>query len=188
MMHTDMLMRAGRLIEVEAAVPLAVRDNVCSALIEIGAVDAAGGWADPVSGGEPDPSARPIYEERAKLEMLRGNLEEAHQRWAQLRRLPPFTLAHHVESDLSEIELQLWMRSPELAYDHAHALLTQVVRAVQANHGALSGTLLTHTGPLLGFALRACGDLAEQHRAGRNLAALATARRQADLLSDVREA
>jgi DNA-binding CsgD family transcriptional regulator len=199
MAHTDMLARMGRLTEVEAAGAAALqtamahgidrsyaaailRGNVCDALTELGAIDTVAEWIDPVSGGEPDPSTRPVYEARADLEMRRGNLDDAHQRWVDLRRLPPHWLGYQVGGDPLEVELHLWSGSPDVAYDHAHALLVQVARA---NHGTLAGPLLTIAGPLLVLALRACADLAEQARAGRDAEALTTAQQRAHQLSDL---
>jgi DNA-binding CsgD family transcriptional regulator len=197
--HTDMLLVMGRLSDVEAAGAAAlqtataygidrsyaaamVRANVCEALTELGAIDTVAEWIDPVSGGEPDPSTLPIYEVRTDLEMRRANLDGAHQRWVDLRRLPPPGLGHQLEADRSEGELHLWTGSPDVAFDHAHALLVQVA---QANHGTLDGPLLTYTGPLLVLALRACADLAEQARADRNAEALTTAQQRAHRLSDL---
>jgi DNA-binding CsgD family transcriptional regulator len=199
--HTDMLLKLGRLSDVEAAGAAALqtamaygidqsfvaglaRANVCEALTELGAIDTVADWIDPVSGGEPDPSTRPIYEARADLEMRRGNLDGAHQRWIYLRQLPAPVLAHQVETDPGEAELHLWKGSPDVAFDHAHAMLVLVARA---NNGTLDGPLLTFAGPLLVLALRACADLAEQARADRNAEALTPAQRRAHQLSDLRD-
>ncbi len=199
-LHTDMLLKLGRLTEVEPAavetLELAttygvqsfhaalLRANVFEALAELGAIDAAAEWIDPVTGERPDPSARFVYLCRANLEMVRGNLDGAHQRWADLRRLPPVALGLHIEDEPSEVELQLWSRSAEIAFDHAYALL---VRVAHANRGALSGPLLTFVGPLLVLALRACADLAEHGRAGRDAEAVTTATRYAQQLSELHE-
>ena len=199
MAHTDMLLKMGRLTDVEAAGAAAlqtataygidrsfaaaiVRGNVCAALTELGAIDTAGQWIDSVSSGEPHPSTRPNYEVRAALEMRRGNLDGAHQRWVDLRRLPPPPLGLQVEDAPPEAELHLWRGAPDVAFDHAHALLVQVA---QASHGTLSDELLTFAGPLLVLALRACADLAEQARADRNAEALTTAQQRAHQLSDL---
>jgi hypothetical protein len=180
-LHTDILLKLGRLTEVEAAGAGAlqiataygieqsfnaavVRENVCEALTELGAIDTATQWSEPVSGGKLDPTSVPIYQSRATLEMLHGNLDGAHQRWVDLRRLPPAALGLQVETDAPEAELHLWRGSPDVAFDHSHALL---VRVAQANHGTLAGQLLAFAGPLLVLALRASADLAEQARAHR---------------------
>jgi DNA-binding CsgD family transcriptional regulator len=197
--HTDILLKLGRLTEVEAAgapaLPIAttygieqsfsaalVRANVCQALTELGAIDTAAQWIDPVSAEKPDPSTRFIYECRATLEMLRGNLDGAQQRWVDLRRLPPAILGHQVEAAPLEAELHLWRGSPNVAFDHAHALL---VRIAEANPGTLSGPLLTFAGTLLVLALRAAADLAQRARADRNAEGLTAARRRAVQLSEL---
>jgi hypothetical protein len=70
----------------------------------------------------------------------------------------------------------------DVAFDHAHALLVEVA---QASNGTLDGPLLTFAGPLLVLALRACADLAEQARTGRDGEALATAQQGAHQLYDL---
>jgi DNA-binding CsgD family transcriptional regulator len=202
MAHTDMLLKLGRLTEVEAAGASAlqiarlygieqspwaavVRGGVCEALTELGAIATAADWIDPVSGHQPNTSTRVIYESRATLEMLRGNLDDAQQRWVDLRRLPPGPRGFQVVRGPPEGELQLWRGSPEVAFDHAHALL---VRIAEANHGTLAGELLTFSGPLLVLAVRACADLAEKAGADRAAEALDAARRRADQLAELHHA
>jgi DNA-binding CsgD family transcriptional regulator len=200
--HTDMLLKLGRLAEVEAAAAptlqiameygierfdeaAALRGNVCEALTELGAIDTAARWIDPVSGEAPDSDNGSVYESRAILEMLRGNLDGAHQRWIDLNFLPPASLGFQVENAPGEVELQLWSGSPEVAFDHAHALL---VRVAQVNHGTLAGALLTFAGPLLVLALRACADLAEQASADRDAEAVEAAHQRAGQLFDLYQA
>jgi hypothetical protein len=197
--HTDILLKLDRFSEVEAAGPAALqtavaygieqsewtaalRGNVCEALTELGAIDTAANWIDPVSGERPDPTSRFVYQRRANLEMLRGNLDDAHQRWVDLNDLPPEPLGEQVEDSPAEAELHLWRGSPDVTYQQTHALL---VRVAEANHGTLGGPLLTFAGPLLVLALRACADLAEQARAARDAEALTAARWRADQLSDL---
>jgi DNA-binding CsgD family transcriptional regulator len=197
--HTDMLLKLGRLTEVEAAGTSALaiataygiqqsfeaawlRANVCAALIELGAIEAAGHWIDGESSEVPNASARSIYESRASLEMLRGKLDDAHRRWADLHRLAPTRLSYQVETEPGEVELNLWRGSPGVAFDQAQALL---LRAVDCNRGTLGGPLLTFAGPLLILALRACADLAAQARVDRDADAADAARESADQLVEL---
>jgi DNA-binding CsgD family transcriptional regulator len=196
--HTDILLKLGRLTEVEAAGAPALerakaygieqspwtgtlRGNVCEALIELGAIETATEWIDPLSKGKPDPSSRSNYQFRATLEMLRGNLDAAQRRWAELRQLPQEGLGFQVEDDPPEVELHLWRGSPEAAYGQSYALLGRVV---QANYGALEGQLLTFAGPLLVLGLRACADAAEQARTGRDDTAVHAAQQRANQLTE----
>ena len=56
------------------------------------------------------------YEARATMEMLRGNLDDAQQRWAELHRLPPRPLAFQVKGEPQEVELHLWRAAPVIAF------------------------------------------------------------------------
>jgi DNA-binding CsgD family transcriptional regulator len=197
--HTDMLLKLGRITEVEAAGAAALqaaviygieqsyeaaglRANVCEALTELGAIDAAGYRIGRESSKTPNISSRPIYELRAILEMLRGNLDDAHQRWSDLHRLAPTRLGLQVENEAGEIELELWLGLPDVAFGHAHSLL---VRLAQANHGTLAGPLITFAGPLLILAQRACADLAEQARVDHDADAVNSAHENADQLVEL---
>jgi DNA-binding CsgD family transcriptional regulator/tetratricopeptide (TPR) repeat protein len=197
-LHTDILLKLGRLTEVEAAGAPAIqiaeaygiraptaailRANVSAALTELGEVDTAMAWIEPVSDGTPDASTGPLYECRAMLEMLRGQLNEADQRWADLDCLPQAPLGFQVEGACEEAEGRLWMGAHGVAFEHLHALLVRVARA---NQGTLAGELLTFAGPLLVLALRACADLGEQGRVDRNPDAVHAAQRSADQLADL---
>lgn len=155
-LHTDMLLKLGRLTEVEAAGAPAIqiaemygvrafgaaviRANVSAALTELGDIDAAVAWIEPVSDGTLDVSTSPLYECRATLEMLRGHLDDAEQRWAELDRRPQVPVGFQVETEPEEAEARLWMGTPAGAFERLHALL---VRIAQANQGTLAGSLLT---------------------------------------------
>jgi DNA-binding CsgD family transcriptional regulator len=198
--HTDILLKLGRLTEVEAVAAPALqiataygmdpsssaatlRWNVFEALTELGSMDSATGLIDPVSQGTVGLSSRGDYHARATLEMLRGNLDAAQQRWIDLHGLPPPSLAVQVESDSNEVELQLWRGAPGAALEQAHALL---VRSAAADQGTLTGPLLTYAGLLLILALRACADLAEAARISGDYEAVQEAKRHAGELSALR--
>ena len=55
--------------------------------------------------------------------MLNGNLNEARDRWADVRRLPPKSLAYQVGSAITEAELDLWSGRPADAYQRCAVLL-----------------------------------------------------------------
>jgi DNA-binding CsgD family transcriptional regulator len=199
--HTDILLNVGRLAEVEAAAASALqmaaafgtdqsfhaamlRANMFEALTERGSIDAAARLIDPVSQGTVSVTTRFDYEDRATLEMLRGNLDGAQKRQAELGRLPLGALSFQESFCIQESELQLWRGAPGVAFEQSHALL---VRSAAADQGTLSGPLLTLAGRLLNLALRACADLAERARTSRDSEALNTAQRRADQLSELHQ-
>jgi DNA-binding NarL/FixJ family response regulator len=109
--------------------------------------------------------------------MLNGNLNEARDRWADVRRLPPKSLAYQVGSAITEAELDLWTSRPADAYQRCATLLHRDdVLATQEGWSA----------PLLITALRACADMAESARARRNVDLLRASDQSRTWLTDVR--
>jgi ATP/maltotriose-dependent transcriptional regulator MalT len=199
--HTDILLKQGRLTAVEAvAAPVlqiataygmdqsviaaVLRTNVFEALCELGSIDSAARVIDPASQGKVNQSSRLDHHKRATLEMLRGNLDAAQQRWVEIRGLPPRSLDDKVESAPPEVETQLWRGAPHAAFEQTHDLL---VRSAAADQGTLAGPVLTYAGLLLILALRACADLAEQARTTRNTEVLEAANRHAVHLSELQQ-
>jgi DNA-binding CsgD family transcriptional regulator len=199
--HTDILLKLDRLTDVEAVAAPAlqiataygmdqsfhaalVRTNVFEALTDLGSIGRAARVIDPVSQGQVNLTTRHDYHARATLEMLRGNLDAAAERWAELRGLPPLSLANQLEGASPEVETQLWSGAPQAAFGHAHALL---VRSAAADEGHLSALLLTYAGLLLILALRACADLAERASTTRDAEALEAANRDAVHLSELHQ-
>lgn len=138
--HTSILAELGRLDEVEAAVMPALqrastygldefetvaiaRANLSEVLIELGSIDAAMRLIEPVTNRPAVFRLGSDFETRATLEMLNGNLNEARDRWADVRRLPPKSLAYQVGSAITEAELDLWTSRPADAYQRCATLL-----------------------------------------------------------------
>src|SRR5262249_20080668 len=114
---------------------------------------------------------------RATLEMLNGDLNEARDRWADVRRLAPKSLGYQVGSAIMQAELDLWTSRPADAYQRCATLLHRDdVRAAQ--EGWLT--------PLLITALRACADMAESARARRSVDMLHASNQGRTWLADVR--
>jgi DNA-binding CsgD family transcriptional regulator len=188
--HTSILGSLNRLPEVSKAAALALRtavergmeqsflaamlrDNVCTALIVLGLVDGAAQLIEPLTQGVPGLSNSLDYEIRALIETLRGNLDDAQQRWAQIEELPATALAFRRDSGIRHAELDLWRGAPRVAFDRAHTLLVQ-----SASAGRLDGQLM-----ILG--LRGCADMADAARADRDVEGLTAARRCGDQLNDL---
>src|SRR6185436_19419238 len=65
-----------------------LRGAVAEALIELGSTADAAQLIDSVTQGKVSDPTRFDYKVRATLEMLRGNLDDAHQRWLDIAALP----------------------------------------------------------------------------------------------------
>jgi hypothetical protein len=119
MVHTSILFDLGRLTEVERAAAPAlkiaseygmdqlfrvaiIRWNVFDALVELGSITAAARLIDPVSQEKVSLSNRFDYDARATLEMLRGNLVEAKERWIEIRGLRPAWLGFQARTGVRE--------------------------------------------------------------------------------------
>lgn len=196
MCHTYTLGCLGRLAEIEAAgapalqlahacgtdqslIVTMLRSNVFEALIELGSIDDATVLIEPLSDGRPGVSTRLDYESRAMVEMLRGDLQQAHRRWLEIHALPPTPLAFQIDSWLRECELPLWRGEPQVALKRTIALLDATA---QASQEGLTGSLAPFAGRLLVMAVRAGADCLEQARADRDCEAEAVALRQAQRL------
>jgi DNA-binding CsgD family transcriptional regulator len=150
-----------------------LREFVCTAFILRGQVDGAAQLIEPLTQGVPGLSNSLDYEIRALVETLRGNLDGAQQRWAQIEELPAATLTFRRDTGIRHAELDLWRGAPEVAFERAHTLLVQ-----SASAGHLHGQLM-----ILG--MRGCADLAGVARANRDVEGMTVARRCADQLNDL---
>jgi DNA-binding CsgD family transcriptional regulator/tetratricopeptide (TPR) repeat protein len=150
-----------------------LREFVCTAFILRGQVDGAAQLIEPLTQGVPGLSNSLDYEIRALVETLRGNLDGAQQRWAQIEELPAATLTFRRDTGIRHAELDLWRGAPEVAFERAHTLLVQ-----SASAGHLHGQLM-----ILG--MRGCADLADVARATRDVEGMTVARRCADQLNDL---
>jgi DNA-binding CsgD family transcriptional regulator len=198
MCHTSLLFDAGRLVDVPAVGAVAldraaeygserslvtsiVRTNVCKALTELGDIDTAAALIDPVTDETPGLSNRLSHECRADLDMLRGNLDAAASRWAQLHELPVEPLEFALAAWDREAELRLWRSEPETAISGVLGVLSAANEATGQN---FSGSpLLLHCGRLFVSALRGCADIADTARGSRDAAKLACAQSAAENLA-----
>jgi DNA-binding CsgD family transcriptional regulator len=191
-LHTTILFSLNRLTEVQAAAAPALRAatdrgieqsflvamlrwNVASTLMVLGLVEPVRELIEPLTQALPRQSNQLDYETRALVEMLRGNMHDAQQRWAQIDQLPAAPLTFRRDLSADRAEFHLWSGAPRLAFDRAHALLAQ-----SASVGHLHGRLMI-------VALRGCADMADAARANRDVEGMTIARQCANQLSELYE-
>jgi DNA-binding CsgD family transcriptional regulator len=124
-----------------------VRTNVFEALTELGDVQGAAAVIDPVTEGTPQPGTWYAYAARAKLEMLRGHLNESDERWDALPRMADPSV--DVEFEPWRLELTLWRRQPQRALSQGLDILKSLIDTSHTRQ----------TGQLLLMAIRAHADL-----------------------------
>jgi hypothetical protein len=144
--HGGILWRLGRLDQIEDASAPAlrlasdqgmdsafktaqVRGNLVEALVELGATEAAAGWVEPVTKGTASLSTTWDYASRARIEMLRGNLDEAQRRYEEIDQLPASTLAFQADTATEQAELELWRCEAGAAFDRVESLLSRLAAA-----------------------------------------------------------
>jgi DNA-binding CsgD family transcriptional regulator len=154
-----------------------VAANGADALLLQGRVTEAGALIDPLTGGPPDREHRFVHGLRAEIDLLRGDLEGARQRWRTIEALGDVGLMANAREEIQRmVELAVWAERPDEALELVQRGLALVNKAAY---------LAKFCGRLLASGMRACADLAERARAGRGLsvsAALAAGDELADWL------
>jgi DNA-binding CsgD family transcriptional regulator len=123
-------------------------------LLEVGQVSEAARVLDPVTPPGRFRTSRIAYEQRANLDMVRGDLAAADEFWRAEPGIrgswpPPLAEAHNHAA--LRAELALWLGNAALALDEVLTML----RALEGTDGpGAAGNLFT-------LGLRACADLAE---------------------------
>ena len=109
----------------------------------------------------------PVHASRAQIDLLRGELEPAAERWQQLTSITPSlgSIDNAREAAQWAAELALWTGRPAVA-------LAEVQRVIALFHAP---DLTIFCGRLLTAGMRACADLAETARARRDQPALGAA-------------
>jgi DNA-binding CsgD family transcriptional regulator len=137
-----------------------VAGNACEALLAVGRTAEAAALIDPLTTGPPDRNHWLVHEDRAEIDLLRGDTDAATRRLQEIDAR--YTHIGHVEfareSAQRAAELALWDGRPSDALNRVQRVLPLYKTPDQA---ILSGRLL-----LAG--MRACADLAEQARARRD--------------------
>jgi DNA-binding CsgD family transcriptional regulator len=145
-------------------------------LLELGRVSEAAHLLDPITPPGQFRTSRIAYEQRANLDMVRGDLVAADQFWRAepgIRGSWPLALADAHNHAALRAELALWLGNPTVALDEVLTML----KALEGTDGpGAAGNLFT-------LGIRACADLAE---AGDNDDAVAAFEELAGLRSRAR--
>ena len=135
-----------------------VASNAADALLHQGHVVEAGALIDPLTGGPPDREHRFVHGLRAEIDLLRGDLEGARERWRTIAALGDVGLMENAREEIQRmVELALWAGHPDEALELVRRGLALVSKAAY---------LAKFCGRLLASGIRACADLAERARAG----------------------
>jgi DNA-binding CsgD family transcriptional regulator len=184
-MESDALLQVGRL---EQAIQVGLRgfddarslgyesamgalislDNAIEGLLARGSTSEAAALIDPLISGPVDPGNFPGHAARARIDLVRGELEAAAHRLAQINVGPSTPFAAELARDSAEVAL--WAGRPREALD--------VVR--RELEGPTRSNSVIFSGWLLALGIRACADLAERARARRDKPALRVALAAAD--------
>ena len=133
--------------------------DAAEALIAQGRTDEAGALVDPLTPGAVPFEPYPVDISRAELDLLRGDLESAAERWQQIRTvLARHNLGLRMNAGQRAAELAAWAERPADAIDE--------VKNVLALYRSPDQTVFC--GRLLVAGMRACADLAELARARRD--------------------
>ena len=146
-------------------------DNTIEALLALGSTAEAAALIDPLISGSVDMGNLPAHAARARVDLVRGELEAAAQRLAQINVGPSHPYAAILARDTAEVAL--WAGHPREALD---AIRRELEGPNRSNSEIFCGWLLA-------VALRACADLADRARARRNEPALRVALAAADDLA-----
>jgi DNA-binding CsgD family transcriptional regulator/tetratricopeptide (TPR) repeat protein len=139
--------------------------NVVEAMLELGDFAAAGEMVDPLTSGSPSRAARAAHQLRARLDMIRGQLDEAAHRLAAVRAVVPANPSILLDIEQDDVEIALWQRRPESAVSR---LVDFLPRIAETNDSRDAGRLLAS-------GMRAYADMAESARARGDEMALRTA-------------
>jgi DNA-binding CsgD family transcriptional regulator len=135
-------------------------NNAAEALVAGGRTAEAAALIDPLTTAPPDRDHWMSHACRVEIDVLRGDIEAAAERWQQITACTGQKggVVRSREAAELGVELALWAGRPGDAL--------QQVRQVLALHGAPDLTI--SCGRLLVAGMRACADLAEQARARRD--------------------
>jgi DNA-binding CsgD family transcriptional regulator len=129
--------------------------NVAEALLEMGQVRAAGQLLDPMAHGDPSRDTWAVHQVHARLDLVRGHVDDAWDRLAAVTAIIPGNLAQRLELDGDLVEVAVWRRRPEDAVTRVTQMLAEAADAPESRDA----------GPLLCASMRAYADLAEHARA-----------------------
>jgi DNA-binding CsgD family transcriptional regulator len=129
--------------------------NVAEALLELGQIRAAGQLLDPMAHGEPSRDSWAVHQVHARLDLVRGHLDDAWARLAAVSAIIPGNLAQRLELEGDIVELAAWRRRPEDAVTKVTQMLAETADTPDSRDA----------GPLLCASMRAYADLAEGARA-----------------------
>jgi DNA-binding NarL/FixJ family response regulator len=146
-------------------------DNAIEALLALGLTAEAAALIDPLISGSVDIGNFPAHAARASVDLVRGELEAAAQRLAQINVGPSHPYAAILARDTAEVAL--WAGRPREALD---AIRRELEGPNRSNSAIFCGWLLA-------VGMRACADLADRARARRDEPALRVAAAAADDLA-----
>jgi DNA-binding CsgD family transcriptional regulator len=149
--------------------------NAAEALLALGRTAEAAALIDPLTTMPPDRDRWVVDVDRAEIDLLRGDIGVAGERWELIYALPGLLsrVDFGYESAPRAVEALLWAGRPGEA-------LQETRRALALYKGA---DLTMLSGRLLMAGMRACADLAEQARARRDQQAAVDAADAADGLA-----
>lgn len=164
--HSDMLLKtAGTADEIEAAARRGLSSaaawgindfgvsvllaNVGQAMVRAGRVGRAAELILPVSESDVSLDRNLLHAQRAHIDMLRGQLDDAAARFDSLALLPITSLEQRAETTRDDAECRLWRGDGRVALDGLVAILGDVVRTPHSKFA----------GDLFAFAVRAAADV-----------------------------
>ena len=134
--------------------PLSVlRGNVAMAMRRAGQVQRAAVLIDPVTEEAPTHLRAGEHQERAALDVLRGRLDSATERFEALASIPASGLHNTIEATEEHVAADLWAGRPDAAFQRLMAVLRE---AVDTDAPADLSTMLV-------LAVRAAADVAAWH-------------------------
>jgi ATP/maltotriose-dependent transcriptional regulator MalT len=149
--------------------------NACEALLAQGATAQAAALVDPLTTGLPDRDHWVLYEVRAEIDLLRGDVDAAAERHQRVRGIigPTGDMHFARETACLGAQISLWAARPRDALD-------EVQRALPLFK---TPDLTILCGRLLAIGMHACADLAERARARHDSSAAEDAAAAADGLA-----
>ena len=129
--------------------------NVAEAQLELGRVEAAGKVLDPMTRSEPSRDTWAVHQVRARLDLVRGLVEDAWDRLGAVRSIIPPNLAQRLDLEGDTVEVAVWRGRPEETLSTVTQILAEIADAPASRDA----------GPLLESTMRAYADLAERARA-----------------------
>ena len=142
--------------------------NACEGLLALGCTAEAATLIEPLTTRPLDRDHWVLYEARAEIDLLRGDIDAAARQRQLIDALPARSSSAEFvrESSQRAAELALWAARPGDALDE----IQQALALFQA-----PDLTMVFFGRLLTTGMRACADLAERARAGRDEPAVRTA-------------